>query len=298
MSVVLIEVRADAVRVARVEGHQAVELHIFSKGLREGARFHARVVKLENGTNGAFLDLGQTRAFLPFRHAKTACTPSLASAVREGEMLYVELIAEATEEGKLPVVKKISFSSKKTPGMDSEPPSPMTRALALVRQDDQVLVDNRAALRTAEKICFAQVSMYTDKTPMFEVFGVEEKIAEALSGVVDLSGGANLVVENTKGATVIDVNGGSLAPLQANLLAASAIPPLLRFQNISGLIVVDFIDLKRAQDQARVLKTLDSGFRHDPLSVCRTDFNRFGQVSLKRPRKGVSLRSLAKKGEI
>lgn len=292
MSTLLMEVHPDIVRVARVEDHQAVELHLFFKDSRAGARYHARVIKIENGTNGAFLDLGHGRAFLPYRHAKTTRAQSIASAVREGEMLYVELLADAVEEGKLPLAKKISLSSKASPAMETAALSPLVRACALVSKADHVLIDNPIAARTLKRACPAQVTIYSDKIRLFEAFGVEEKIAEALTGVVGLAGGANLVVESTKGATVIDVNGGSLTPLQANLLAAAAIPSVLRFQNLGGLIVVDFIDLKRSYDQKRVLKLLDSGLQHDPLSVDRTEFNRFGQVSLKRPRKGVSLRLL------
>ncbi|HXV73359.1 MAG TPA: ribonuclease E/G, partial [Sphingomonadales bacterium] len=217
MSALLIEVREGGVRAARVENDEPVELHIFPKEAREGALYRARVIRIEKAADGAFLNLGGREAFLPRRRAMAPDAKSISHAVREGEMLLIELVSEAAEDGKLPLAKLVSHDVKGAPGLEKAAPEPMVKALALAAGGDEILIDNRIAGLRAEKLLPGRTKLYSDKTPLFEAFGVEEKIAEALSGAIALPGGANLAIESTKGATVVDVNGGALPPLQANL---------------------------------------------------------------------------------
>jgi len=294
MNVLLIEAREGAVRAALIENGEPVELHVFPKNSREGAVYRARVTRVDAALSGAFLELGEGEAFLPFRRAKKPGAKAISEAVHEGQMVRVELLAEPVEAGKLPLAKALAFDAKSPPGLEKTAPEPLEKALHLARPSDKVLVDDRLAFLRAQKILRNRVERYSDKPSLFDAYGVEDKIAEAKSGIVPLPSGGSLAIEGTKGAMVIDVNGGPAKPLDANLDAAKAIPAALRFQNIGGLIVVDFIDMKRAADRAKVLKALDAGLKRDPLPVERTDFNRFGQVGLKRARKGISLRARLK----
>ena len=145
-----------------------------------------------------------------------------------------------------------------------------------------------------------KIKLYEEETPLLEAFGVAEKIDAAISGVIPLPSGGNLFIEETHAMTVIDVNSGTMqrgtSPegvyLATNLEAAKAIAGELRFQNLSGLITVDFIDLPGKAAQEKVLEALDAALARDPLSVERTGFNRFGLLSLRRKRRGKTLKTM------
>jgi Ribonuclease G/E len=291
MTELLIEAGEDAVRAALIEDGAPVELHIFPKASREGAVFRARVTRVDQASNGAFLDLGEGQAFLPFRRAKKPGVTTISGAVHEGQMLTVGLVHEAPEPGKLAAVKALAFEAKGPPGLEKAAPPPLAKALALAGAADKVVAAGRITYLEANKILPGRIELHAGKASLFQAFGVEDKIVEAMAGIVPLPAGGSLVIEPAKGATVIDVNGGSAAPLEANLAAAKAIADAIRFQNLGGLIVVDFIDLARAADREKVLRALDARLTRDSSAVERTGFNRFGQVSLKRARKGLSLRT-------
>lgn len=172
---------------------------------------------------------------------------------------------------------------------------------------DEILINDRVAWLKAKKLVEqkwpdleGKIKLYDEETPLLEAFGVAEKIDAATSGVIPLPSGGNLFIEDTHAMTVIDVNSGTMrrgtSPegvyLATNLEAAAAIARELRFQNLSGLITVDFIDLPSKAAQEKVLETLDQALARDPLSVERTGFNRFGLLSLRRKRRGKTLKTM------
>lgn len=172
---------------------------------------------------------------------------------------------------------------------------------------DEILINDQAACLKAKKLVEqkwpdleGKIKLYDEETPLLEAFGVAEKIDAAISGVIPLPSGGNLFIEDTHAMTVIDVNSGTMqrgtSPegvyLATNLEAAKAIAGELRFQNLSGLITVDFIDLPGKAAQEKVLEALDAALARDPLSVERTGFNRFGLLSLRRKRRGKTLKKM------
>jgi len=174
---------------------------------------------------------------------------------------------------------------------------------------DEVLINDKVAFLKASKLAEekwpdlkGKIHEYTEPTPLFEAFGVAERIEAALEGVIPLPSGGNLKIEETSAMTVIDVNSGASRSgtsaeglyLITNLEAARAIARELRFQNISGLATVDFIDMKSKADQEKLLAALDEALAGDPLTVERTAINRFGILSLRRQRRGQNLRKALK----
>jgi len=172
---------------------------------------------------------------------------------------------------------------------------------------DEILINDRVAWLKAKKLVEqkwpdleGKIKLYDEETPLLEAFGVAEKIDAATSGVIPLPSGGNLFIEDTHAMTVIDVNSGTMqrgtSPegvyLATNLEAAAAIARELRFQNLSGLITVDFIDLPSKAAQEKVLEALDAALARDPLPVERTGFNRFGLLSLRRKRRGKTLKKM------
>ncbi|MCH8081133.1 MAG: ribonuclease E/G [Proteobacteria bacterium] len=175
---------------------------------------------------------------------------------------------------------------------------------------EEVLINHQVTYLKAAKLADekwpdlkGKIRHYQEPAPLFEAFGVGMRIDAALSGVILLPSGGNLKIEETSAMTVIDVNSGAgrtgTSPegvyLATNLEAAKAVARELRFQNISGLIVVDFIDMRSKADQEKVVAALDQGLARDPLPVERTGLNRFGLLSLRRKRRGSPLKAILRK---
>ena len=135
------------------------------------------------------------------------------------------------------------------------------------------------------------LSFYEDETyPLYKLIGLPTIVERALAKKVYLSSGAYLVIEPTEALTVIDVNSGKrrgkgLAEdyyYQVNLEAAEEIARQLRLRNISGMIVVDFINMRDEERCDQVLTRLRSCCSKDALPVQVLDYTRLHLVEMTR----------------
>lgn len=142
-----------------------------------------------------------------------------------------------------------------------------------------------------------RVKRYQDRIPLFEFRDVERQIRESLQQEVRLPSGGSLVIQEAEALTAIDVNTGSsvrhknqeMAILNTNLEAALEIPRQLRLRKISGIIVVDFIDMKRKDFVHRVTGQLEEELRKDRVTADFIDITELGLVEITRKREGKSL---------
>lgn len=138
---------------------------------------------------------------------------------------------------------------------------------------------------------------YDGKRPLFEAHGVDEQLRESLEGEVPLPGGGSLIIAETEALTAIDVNTGSdtrhrnqeQAILNTNLEAAFEIPRQLRLRKISGIIVVDFIDMRRKDHIRKVTDKLEEELNKDRVPADFIDMTELGLVEITRKREGESL---------
>ena len=120
---------------------------------------------------------------------------------------------------------------------------------------------------------------------------------EALQERVWLKSGGYLIIQPTEALTVIDVNTGkSIAKKQVqehyltiNLEAAEEIACQLRLRNISGIIIVDFIDMKSAKSQGLLMQKLRSAVAGDPVPVQVLDITKLNLVEMTRKKVKKSL---------
>jgi len=149
------------------------------------------------------------------------------------------------------------------------------------------------------------IHLYQDRRALFEMRGVEAQIRESLERRVALPGGGSLVIEETEALTAIDVNTGSdvkhkdqeMAILNTNLEAAFEIPRQLRLRKLSGIIVVDFIDMKRKDHENRVIKKLREELRKDRVPADFVDITQLGLIEITRKREGESLADMMMEDE-
>ncbi|WP_308911267.1 ribonuclease E/G [Pseudokordiimonas caeni] len=184
--------------------------------------------------------------------------------------------------------------------------APIEQALLAVEDGDSpVLVTDIDALHAAQGLArnrwpdlFRRVALYEGDHPAFEALGVEEAIDEALADRIELPSGGWIGIHPTPAMTAIDVNMGAAlqgrravdAKLQVNLEAVQAIAFHLRFQDIGGLVVVDFIDMGAKGHAAELMAAMDDAFRADSVPIQHTGISTFGLVEIARKRTGLSLR--------
>ncbi|BCC61048.1 hypothetical protein BCJMU10_4356 [Bacillus cereus] len=125
---------------------------------------------------------------------------------------------------------------------------------------EKVVVDTRSIVKELEdKVGKEKVSFYNEKSSMFNYFGIEREIEKALQKIVWLPNGAYLIVEQMETMTVIDVNTGKFTGkqnlqdtvLRTNELAAEEIARQLRLRDIGGMILIDFINMKKEKIKKR-----------------------------------------------
>lgn len=129
----------------------------------------------------------------------------------------------------------------------------------------------------------SRLRLYENDGNIFDFYNIENKIENALKRKVWLKNGCYLVIDETEALTVIDVNTGKYIGednlqdtiLNANVEAAEEIARQLRLRDISGIIVIDFIDMEEGENKQAVVDALTEALKHD-----RTKSNVLGMTEL------------------
>jgi ribonuclease G len=137
------------------------------------------------------------------------------------------------------------------------------------------------------------VRYYNNKVPIFQHFGIDKQIKSAFGKNVMFSNGAYLIIEHTEAMHVIDVNSGRKTTdatsqqdnaLKINLEATKEIARQLRLRDLGGIIVIDFIDLKSANDKKELHESLFQAMKSDRSKHNILPMSKFGLVQITRER--------------
>ena len=157
------------------------------------------------------------------------------------------------------------------------------------------------------------IRLYQDPDfPLDKLYSLETRLEEAMGKMVWLKSGANLVVEQTESLTAIDVNTGKCTKLpgasgspsstdtmrRVNLEAAGEVVRQMRLRNLSGIIIVDFINLANLSQEEELLQKLRELAREDPVTVKIVDITPLGLVEITRKKVYPSLREQLGRGRI
>lgn len=142
-----------------------------------------------------------------------------------------------------------------------------------------------------------RVRLYRGQVPLFVRYDIERRLREALQRKIPLQAGGFLVVDETEALTAIDVNTGSdvrhrtqnSAILSTNLEAAKEIPRILRLRKISGIIIVDLVDMDSEADVQKVISRLAAELKKDRVPADLIGITKLGLVEITRRREGESL---------
>jgi ribonuclease G len=142
-----------------------------------------------------------------------------------------------------------------------------------------------------------RVRLYRQERPLFERFGIDEAIEEALKPKVWLKSGGHIVINPTEALVAIDVNTGRFVGgqnleetiLQTNLEAVREIVRQVRLRNLGGILVLDLIDMTVPEHRQQVFAALEQELRRDRAKNKVLSISEFGLVELTRKRSRPSL---------
>ncbi|MDD4956692.1 MAG: Rne/Rng family ribonuclease [Candidatus Omnitrophica bacterium] len=142
-----------------------------------------------------------------------------------------------------------------------------------------------------------KVKLYKGKTPMFTKYSLDRKIDQIFERKVELKNGGYLVIEQTEGVVVIDVNTGSYVgkksleetAFRTNIEAAREIPKQLLLRDMGGIIIIDFIDMERKDHRDELFRILQENLKEDKARISLRAISQFGIVEMTRQRMRKSL---------
>ena len=134
------------------------------------------------------------------------------------------------------------------------------------------------------------IRLYQDTFPLKKLYSIETKMEELFSEKIYLKSGGTIFIEYTEAMTVIDVNTGKCISkkdkdtlnYQINLEAADMIARQLRLRNISGIIIVDFINMESEEYKAKLIQELKKLLKKDSVSCNYVDNTGLGLVEITR----------------
>ena len=136
------------------------------------------------------------------------------------------------------------------------------------------------------------IKKYRDKVPLFFKEGIEEKLYDIFKSEVKLSSGGYLVINPTEALVSIDVNSGKSikqknvesTAIDTNLEAAEEIARQIKIRDLSGLIIIDFIDMMSFGNRKHVERKLKEKCRSDRARIQIGRITNFGLLEMSRQR--------------
>ena len=132
---------------------------------------------------------------------------------------------------------------------------------------------------------------------IFEYYNINSQIERALDRKVYLDSGAYIIIEKTEALISIDVNTGQNTGnktsqeiiFQTNLEATKEIARQIKLRNLAGIIIIDFIDMKKFSDRKRVLEEFKKYLSEDRVEINSVEYTNLGLIQFTRKRQGKEL---------
>jgi ribonuclease E len=170
---------------------------------------------------------------------------------------------------------------------------------------DTILIDEKSAYERAREFLnfvmpkhVGRLKFYESREPLFHKYDLERELANIQRRVVPLKGGGSIVIDPTEALVAIDVNSGSFrtdesaeeTAFQLNMSAAKEIARQLRLRDLGGVIVNDFIDMRRESHRRKVERSLRDALRRDRARTRILKTSPFGLIEMTRQRIRPSLK--------
>ena len=198
-------------------------------------------------------------------------------------------------------VKKLTLESN-APFLIHEEGSLVKRAIRdLYHSDiDEVLVEGSEAYKACKNYMKAvmpshakKVQQYVDdKLHLFQRYNLDAQLQDIFNPKVTLKSGGYIIIDQTEALVAVDVNSGRSTrerniedtALKNNLEAAEEFARQARLRDLSGLIVIDFIDMEENKNRISVEKKLKESMKKDRARIQIGEISNFGLLELSRQR--------------
>ena len=168
----------------------------------------------------------------------------------------------------------------------------------------EVVVDNENIYKIIQELAndidqklLPRIKLYSQAENIFKYYNLIHEINNIFNRRVDITNGSYLIFDYTEALTVIDVNSGKFTGqnklgdsyLQTNLLAAQEIARQIRLRDITGIIIVDFIDMQKERAREQISALLKNKFAIDRRKPKAIGFTELGlmQITRKKMRKNM-----------
>ena len=165
---------------------------------------------------------------------------------------------------------------------------------------DEVLVEGNEAYKVCKNYMKAVMPSHAkkvqeyidDRNPLFQRFKLHSQLQDIFNPRVTLKSGGYLIIDQTEALVAIDVNSGKATrersiedtALKTNLEAAEEFARQSRLRDLSGLIVIDFIDMEESKNRNIVEKKLKESMKIDRARIQIGEISNFGLLELSRQR--------------
>lgn len=178
----------------------------------------------------------------------------------------------------------------------------------LTSEIEEILVDDletyremRAYLRVIAPRNVTMIKHYKEKTPVFDIFNLEEQIRVINQERVDLKSGGYIVINPTEAMITIDVNSGrgsnkkniEETAFKTNTEAGEEIARQLRLRDLGGLIAIDFIDMLDKKHIAELERSFKKALSIDKARIQMARISKFGILELSRQKKQSTLQEIS-----
>ncbi len=141
------------------------------------------------------------------------------------------------------------------------------------------------------------IEAYNDTRPLFDVYNIKNEINNALQRKISLKSGGYLIIDQHEAMTTIDVNTGSYVGninlettvYSTNIEAIDVICKQIRLRNLGGIIIIDFIDMRKRKHIDQVLQELNKKLLRDNIRTKINNFSPLGLIEMTRQRVRPSL---------
>ena len=265
--------------------------------VRSGERLTVQIKKEETGTKGAFLtrDItlpGATVILMPMNRYIGVSSRVTDESVRDrlkkaGWEIAADrfgiVMRKAAEDAVPDFIRQEAESLYETWRMTEEKAS-------LGGKPGSILFSGGIADRVLED--YARDGVNTVQETAETDTGIARQIRQAKERTVRLPGGGNIVLDRCEAMTVIDINTASAVVsgtkeqtiLETNLEACGIIAQQVRLRNLSGIILIDFIDMDNETERSMVLNRLEECFSRDRVKTVIHGWTSLGLIEMTRKR--------------
>ncbi len=165
---------------------------------------------------------------------------------------------------------------------------------------EEIIVEGENAFKACKDFMKAlmpshikKVQQYKDSDlPLFQKYTIDSQLADIFKPTVILPSGGYLVINHTEALVAIDVNSGKATrersiektALQTNIEAAEEFAKQAKLRDLSGLIVIDFIDMEEYKNRHTIERKLKDALKKDRARIQIGEISNFGLLEMSRQR--------------